>query len=182
MHLPSLLQALGKTERSWAFHHACAMNLLECFPVLVVMRSFSVVVINLHEAVLDEHLLDDLINVDKQDNTTAVRDNIVLAPAPVEAAAQHKPGPAKGHGGRTPIHIHYPNLVDTMATFIGLHGFSAQERRRTDTANTCGVSLEQIRSHLLAEFPALKISKASVHRLWWLPTSTIERRGYTRAW
>ena len=71
------------------------MNLLKCFPVLVVMRSFSVVVINLHEAVLDEHLLDNLINVYKQDNATAVRDNIVLAPAPVEAAAQHKPSPAK---------------------------------------------------------------------------------------
>lgn len=176
MSLPALLQALGKTEHSWGFHHACAMNLLEWFPVLVVMHSFSVVVINLHEAVLDEHLLDDLINIDEQDgtaavgdepdDTAAVRDDVALAPAPVEAAAQHrKPGPAKGHGGRTPIHIHYPNLVDTMATFIGLHGFAAQERRHTDTANTCGVSLQQIRSHLLGEFPALKISKASVHRL-----------------
>ena len=59
MQLPSLLEALGKMEHSWAFHHGCAMNLLEWFPVLVVMRSFTVVVINLHEAVLDEHLLDD---------------------------------------------------------------------------------------------------------------------------
>ena len=59
----------------------------------------------------------------------------------------------------------HPEIVDVVTSFAEMHGFSAQERRRTDTADTNGVSLGQIRSHLKDRFPDLAISKATVHRL-----------------
>ena len=85
--------ALVKNETSWRFPHGCALNLLEWFPVLVVMQSFSVVVINLHEAVLDKHLLDDLINIDQETGDSekrgsAVKEDLEQAQMPSDATAE----------------------------------------------------------------------------------------------
>ena len=65
----------------------------------------------------------------------------------------------------SPCTKHILVLCQAMTDFAELHGFSAQERRCTDTAQTSGVSLVQIRSHLRIKFPDLSISKSTIHRL-----------------
>ena len=108
--------------------------------------------INLHEAVLDEHLLDDLINVDKQDNTTAVRgeqdairavgDNTVLSlTAVMSSCSPHSTRTAPCGGSSTTRPSQGTRWKDSYSRpvsgsggydgnlhTVGLHGFSAQER------------------------------------------------------
>ena len=83
-----------------------------------------------------------------------------LESGPVHHAAQ-KPG-------RIPLHQAFPEIVTTVTDFIQTHGFSAQSRRRTMTVNSMGVTLSDIRSHLLKQFPALRkrgISRTAIHQL-----------------
>ena len=157
---------LQRDETAWSFAHGCVMNLLRWFPVLVVVRKAHIVVLNLHEVVLDEHIVDDILHWDcppepEQPTPTATS----AAASDATTASRRMPGPAKGSGGRPAIHEVMPGIVDAVSSFAELHGFSAQSRRRTDTAMTNGVSIQQIRSHLKEKFPDLVISKDTVHRL-----------------
>ena len=59
-------------------------------PVLVVVRSFTIVVVNLHEAVLDDHLTDDLLPMDQQSVASQSCDNQLnqdsIVPGPPSAS------------------------------------------------------------------------------------------------
>ena len=56
---------LGKqAARQWSFHHACTVNLMQWFPVMAVFRRSQIAMLNLHEMVLDEHIVDDLLHLD----------------------------------------------------------------------------------------------------------------------
>ena len=59
----------------------------------------------------------------------------------------------------------HPELVEVTKDFIKTHGFSAQNRRRSETANSSGVSLTQITTHVKRLIPTIKISRSTVHRL-----------------
>ena len=50
----------------------------------------------------------------------------------------------------------FPNLVDATAEFVKHSGFSAQCRRRTATGYSSGVTVAEIREHLLNEVPGLR--------------------------
>ena len=61
------------------------------------------------------------------------------------------------------------------------HGFSAHNRRRNETANTSGVSITQIKEHLVKAVPRLKehgISKTTIRRSFQPPNrgNTVSRR------
>ena len=139
MALPELLTAIGKdAERSWAYNHACVMSLLELFPVLILIRRSNIVVLNLHEAVLDAEIMDDLLCVDhlQAAEPSGVRSpSLPTAPVGPTPQLHTRPGPAPGQGGRKPIHEVHPEIVDVVTSFAEMHGFSAQERRRTDTSH-----------------------------------------------
>ena len=127
--------------------------------------------VNLHEARLDEDLVEDLLSLDAGGSTTVNNgeqnhdEQQEQQEQQPRRQQQHKPGPPKGQGGRPAIHVKYPQLVEDVAAFIRLHGFAAHERRRTEKATSCGVSLEQIRSHVEKENPGLRLSNTTVHRL-----------------
>ena len=58
-------------------------------------------------------------------------------------------------------------MTETVS-FICLHGFAANSRRRNLIANSCGVTLENLRQHLLDNVPGLKehgLSRKTVHHL-----------------
>ena len=68
-------------------------------------------------------------------------------------------------GGRIGIEKIFPSISDVATEFIKSHGFCAQERRRSSTITTSGVSIKEIREHLLKTIPGLKehgISKQTV--------------------
>ena len=64
MPLLSITRMLEHDETAWTFCHGCVMNLLQWFPVLAVMHKSHIIMLNLHEVVLDEHIVDDLIHLD----------------------------------------------------------------------------------------------------------------------
>ena len=86
-------------------------------------------------------------------------DKAVTAAFPVVAGAAEKPG-RKSH------HIRFPSGAQKAIDYLQQHGWSSQERRRTDDACSVGVSLSSLRQHLLDNVPGLKtagISLTTVH-------------------
>ena len=62
----------------------------------------------------------------------------------------------------------FPSIIDTTVEFIKPHSFSAQNRRRIDTCYSSGVTIPQIRSHLLEKVPDLKSHGISLSTKRWL--------------
>ena len=86
------------------------------------------------------------------------------APSPTSTS----PTPAiHNRTGRPSLVTQFPSIVSTATAFVKANGFSAHERRRESTGKV-GVSLREIREHLLSTVPGLKgrgISISSVARL-----------------
>ena len=58
--------------------------------------------------------------------------------------------------GPKPVRERFPQIVQETLDFIQLHGFSAQERRRTANATGSGVTLADVQAHLIATVPGRK--------------------------
>lgn len=151
LELSALLSMVGKDDtNSWSFHHSCVMNLLEWLHVMIIVRKGMFVVLNLHEAVLDTEIMDDLLQLDQLHPGSCASARIGAATgdggndgdkvSEETPQAAVRPGPAKGYGGRAPLHVAQLEVVEAVASFVELHGFSAQERRRDDIAHSNGVS------------------------------------------
>ena len=83
--------------------------------------------------------------------------------------------------GQPSITSKFPSIVNIAAEFVKQHGFSAHNRRRNETANTSGVSITQIKEHLMKAVPGLKehgIAKTTIRRLFRPPNrgNTVGRR------
>ena len=64
----------------------------------------------------------------------------------------------KGIGGQPSITSKFPQIVDVVADFTKQHGFSAQNRRRTETSYSKGVTVKQIQQHLYTNYPEHKLN------------------------
>ena len=74
--------------------------------------------------------------------------------------------------GQPSIVSKFPDLVCIAAEFVKQHGFSAQFRRRTETGYSPGVTIPEIRDHLLKEVSGLRdygISFSTTRRLFQAP-------------
>ena len=74
--------------------------------------------------------------------------------------------------GRPKKHDQFPSIVQETLSYLEQHGCEAQLRRRTATTNCLGVTLKDLRNHLLAAVPDLKtkgISRTTIHELMMLP-------------
>ena len=60
-----------------------------------------------------------------------------MEPTPVVQGPPEKPG-------RKPYHVRFPNMAERALEYSQQHGWSAQERRRSDVATSVGVSLVNI--------------------------------------
>lgn len=82
--------------------------------------------------------------------------------------------------GRKSIVQQFPEIPKIMEDFLLQHSSEAQIRRRDDTIYNFGVSLEDIRKHLLKMVPGLKvISRDTVHRLMLPPRkNTLQAKKY----
>ena len=92
----------------------------------------------------------------------------LFAQAP-DARSQTPTRPSPTRRGPRPLCERFPNMVTEARAFIDANGTKAQERRRNDTVTMSnGVSLRQLRDHILRKVPALKeqgLSVTTVHRL-----------------
>ena len=104
-----------------------------------------------------------------------------------------KPADSEGEGAETvvdidsvidndgrkgkPLHLNSPQILDVVAEFIKQHGFSAQNRRRTETGYSTGVTVKQIQQHLYTNYPELKehqISLSTIRRMFQAPNKHLK--------
>lgn len=155
-------------------------SILEHFPVMLLSRKDKKVLLNVHELILDPLCLDvmldgDVVAQDEEDSShgACTTPETCNQPPPKQKAF----GP-QNKRGRKPLSTTFPTLVKTATTFIKQHSFAAHGRRRETTGTGTGVSLEDIRQHLLDSVPGLKergISKDAVHHLMVAPRKNTVR-------
>ena len=135
-----------------------SQQLIETFPVLLLAKDNTQVLVDMHELMVNGELFDEILTMD---------DTVHAVPVPVasiDSSERVVEQVDKQQPGRVPLIEQYPQIVSMTTEFIRANGFKAQERRRTETGS-CGVTLEQIRKHLVDNIPGLKISLKSVHLL-----------------
>lgn len=74
---------------------------------------------------------------------------------------------AKKSVGQRSIVSKFPTIPDVETEFLNINGFRAQEKR-CDDFQACGISVVDVRLHLLENIPGLKqhgIPKSSIHYL-----------------
>ena len=59
-------------------------------------------------------------------------------------------------GGRVAYYKLFPELIDTATAFLKLKGWGAQEKRRHEVCDSCGVNLNDLPKHLMSEVPGLQ--------------------------
>ena len=57
--------------------------------------------------------------------------------------------------GQPSIVSKFPKIPDVITDFLKINAFKAQEKRRDDNFRSCGVSLKDIKNHLLEKIPGL---------------------------
>ena len=133
-------------------HAQLVLQFLVRFPIMTLQKSKNIVIVNLHELIMQPGSLTTLIGIQSH-------------PQPPSTATVSKPQPSQTScartqmnrgGGRPSIVSRFPNLVDIVAEFIKQHGYQAHQRRRTETATSCGVTLREIQQHLYEKIPELK--------------------------
>ena len=135
-----------------------SQQLIETFPVLLLVKDNTQVHVDMHELMVNGELVDEILTMDDTLHTVPVPvASIDSSERVVEQVDKQQPG-------RVPLIEQYPQIVSMTTEFIRANGFKAQKRRRTETGS-CGVTLEQIRKHLIDNIPGLKISLKSVHLL-----------------
>ena len=95
------------------------------------------------------------------------------------ATVQKEKGKCR-NGGRISILQIFPDIPHIATEFIKASGFKAQEKRRESTITSCGVSLRDIREHLIKEIPGLRkhgISETSARYLF----NPVNKRKFTEA-
>ena len=94
-------------------------------------------------------------------------------------------GVGNKHRGQPSIASKFPTLVDSAADFVLQHSFAAQTRSRTNTGSSTGVSIAEIRLHLLDKVLGLKkheISLSTVRDFFKHQTEEILLAKNTRLW
>jgi hypothetical protein len=144
-------------------------QLLNCLPIMSVRQGKTIVMVNLHELSLDSdgNTFADIINLDETTDQTEKETGATASNTPVYSESY-----SQSRLGRPLLHKQYPDIVEKTVQFLQLHSFAAQEKRRSSISNASGVTLNDIRTHLLKTVPGLKengISRATVHRLFHPP-------------
>ena len=123
-------------------------QLLKAYPIMNVSSCENSVLINCHNLVMNSDCFECLLRLGQQKGVPS---------SSSEAATP----------GRPSLVSKFPEIVPNAMAFIKQHGYRAHERWRQEVGKV-GVTISEIRDHLLATVPKLKdhgISKASVERL-----------------
>ena len=125
-----------------------------------------------------ENLDPSLISCDPEDDdrewlvnsTDQLNLSRFYSPAPLLNSMNIRPalglsnsGSKNNGGGRPALNSKFPGLVEATKSFIVENGFEAHRRRRGHA--TCGVSLGQVREHLLTTVPGVKESGVKLGKL-----------------
>lgn len=171
LHLERLLSDLElveeEEEENGRFCDIVAEQLLKYLPVMGVRERSSNrwVLVNMHEFSLMAHgdTFADLLLLDVEDNVLEEQQG--EEPPQAAEVFNHLP---RQKPGRKPLHMQYPEIVTIVTDFIQLHGFAAESRRRSTVGNAMGVTLAELKAHVLSKVPSLAnkgISRTVIHEL-----------------
>ena len=85
----------------------------------------------------------------------------------------------KKNVGQPSLVLKFPEIVPEATEFLKQHSFAAECRRRNDTSYSSGVTVSQIREHLIKTIPGLKehgLSLSTTRRLFQAPDSRFTPR------
>ena len=132
-------------------------QILKLMLVMLLQTKTGAIILNLYEFVYTPGAIEALLLCsdihDHTDSDSELVDHSDLSETSTRLADNEN---AKTTCGQPSISSKFPDLVNIAADFVKQHGFAAQSRRRTGTGSSSGVSVVQIREHLLDKVPGLK--------------------------
>ena len=172
MDISDLLSTVGLHNVSKVVQHDCCQILTRWLPLLTVTNGRKHALINIHEFCLAPNSFTDLLHLHEPKEATSSEQTQDVKCENFQAgrcdSSKFKPGPKPGHGGRPVKCEQFPEIVTKTLSFIRTNGFAANTKRRNQTVNSMGVTLDQIREHLLDTITGLSeagISRNTIHRL-----------------
>jgi hypothetical protein len=111
------------------------------------------------ELIFRPNLIYDLLTLDRKDDSQITDEDYDKHDITEGTFFYEKTGPV-------PLQEKFPQLLDEIVNFVKLHGFAAHARRRTGTATSCGVTVEDIRQHVIKSVNGLNnISRSKIQNL-----------------
>ena len=146
LHVPNRLNSkLSNVIKQLAAH----------LPILILTKLKCRYIVNIHQIDFNDAGFGEIFEVRHDD------ENLPEAKESIEKNAGRQ-------GGRKSILEKFPDIPLTATEFIKASGFKAQEKRRDTSITSCGVSVQDVRDHLIKGLPGLKdqgISETSVRYL-----------------
>ena len=123
--------------------------LLKLLPLLYIKTpDKKEYLINLMQTDTDCHEIDRLLSPNEEKRPEPVCTQVVTSDTPKRKLS---------HKGSPPSLVSKFPTIPTVATeFMKTNGFKAQEKRRNETFESCGVTVKQVREHLLDNVPGLR--------------------------
>ena len=167
----------------------CLQQLLNAAPILLLQQGENAVIVDVHQFVLDPEgrCLSDLLCLcedkpDKCEDHNLLGEELNNSEDGNEEEDKEDTGHTvvqdtcsddrSCHIGRPLKHQQIPQLISETIRFLELHGCAAHARRRSDATTSLGVTLEDLRKHLLKVIPVLQesgLSRTTVHELMFPP-------------
>ena len=147
-------------------------QVLRVMPVMLLKRE-KCIFLNLHELIYTPGVIEALLlsadpNIDSEEHepetVNDINENMISTETPEKNLNENR--------GQPSITVKFPSVVNIAADFVKQHSFAAQIRHRRNTGSSAGVSIAQIRTHLLEKVPVLRahrISITTVRRLFKAP-------------
>ena len=130
---------------------------VKIMPAMYLKNIDKSLFINLHEFVLTSGAFELILLQDEDESDEEETEiDIEINESNLENSRQ------KGKGDQPSIVSKFLQIVNEVAEFIKQHGFSAQNRRRTETGYSSGVTAKQIQEHLYSTYLDLKQHKLSL--------------------
>ena len=145
-------------------------QILKSFPVIFVKTELDQFFIYLNEFIYIPGTLQILLN---EQTGKSEEDDVKMIESSSQDSVASKKKVNKG-GQKSIVHL-FPCIIDITSEFLKQHGLAAHCRRRNDTGFSSGVTINQIRQHLLENVQGQRehnISKSRVRRLFKAPNKS----------
>ena len=134
--------------------------LLKCYP-LYYMKTVEKkeILVNIHQVTSGCDMIDQLLSNKNNKPHPETNENCMQKRLPKKEAIE---------GGQPSIVSKFPEIPEVVTEYVKRNGYKAQEKRRNDDFESCGVTVSDVRRHILEIIPGLKehgISDSTVRYL-----------------
>jgi len=167
LHFASLLQSaciitLDELKNGFNNEHTIFIIniLIKHLPLCLIKSPSQTILVKIHQGFLSSDIIDEYLGLKEKVLSTTAE---VSKPSSLKdrSSSSEKASSGNNESGQPSLVSKFPEIPYAICEFIKSHGYKAQEKRRNDDFESCGVSLEDIRLHLLASVPNLREHRAS---------------------